>query len=320
MPASNLLHAPATRQLRSLSSTSLLPSVTRVIYGFPRTLAAVPRKEAEGYKTGKFDGLGKSCVQVTTEYQFASQTRLLQFPQFGLVQKRFHGSVASVGGSPFSVPDFSDTVTHPGSVSASANANKPFTYFVVGATGVLGGMAAKSTAMNFLSSLSASGDVLALAQVEIDLSSIPEAKSVVMKWRGKPVFIRHRTAEEIESAQAVDVSSLRDPQTDADRTKKPEWIVMMGVCTHLGCVPVADAGDYGGWYCPCQYRKHGVPFHSPPVVAPITTSAAASERAPPRSTSRSQSTSLSTTTPCSSANLDAGGNRSLAKLTIGYIG
>ncbi len=70
------------------------------------------------------------------------------------------------------------------------------------------------------------------------------------QWRGKPVFIRHRTADEIAEANAVDVKSLRDPQTDAERTQKPEWLVMLGVCTHLGCVPIGEAGDYGGWYCP----------------------------------------------------------------------
>lgn len=72
---------------------------------------------------------------------------------------------------------------------------------------------------------------------------------VIIKWRGKPVFIRHRTAEEIEEANAVNVQSLRDPQTDEERVKKPEWLVMLGICTHLGCVPIGEAGDFGGWVC-----------------------------------------------------------------------
>jgi len=195
---------------------------------------------------------------------------MFEAPNFSLVQKRFHGSIATVGGNPFKTPDFSDSLQHP-KASGEIASNKPFTYFVVGATGVLTGMAAKSTAMNFLSTLSASGDVLALAQVEVDLASIPEGKSVVIKWRGKPVFIRHRTQDEIQQAQAVDVSQLRDPQTDADRTKKPEWIVMMGVCTHLGCVPVADSGDFGGWYCPCQYENdHSLQLLMRILVARIT--------------------------------------------------
>jgi ubiquinol-cytochrome c reductase iron-sulfur subunit len=80
---------------------------------------------------------------------------------------------------------------------------------------------------------------------------------VTIKWRGKPVFIRHRTAEEISEADAVPLSDLRDPQTDAERATKPEWLVIVGVCTHLGCVPLGTAatearGDYGGWFCPCH--------------------------------------------------------------------
>lgn len=136
--------------------------------------------------------------------------------------------------------------------STSPEDSQTFTYLMVGGAGVVGAMAAKSTVMNFLSSLSASGDVLAMAQVEMDLSSIPEGKSVVIKWRGKPIFIRHRTPAEIEAANKTDISKLRDPQADSDRVQKPEWLVMLGICTHLGCVPNSDSGDYGGWYCPCQ--------------------------------------------------------------------
>jgi len=123
---------------------------------------------------------------------------------------------------------------------------------MVGTAGVFTAMAAKATVLDFLSSLSAAGDTMALAQTEVDLAAIPEGKNVVIKWRGKPVFIRHRTVEEIQQASAVDLAELRDPQTDAERTKKPEWLVMLGICSHLGCVPLGEAGDYNGWYCPCQ--------------------------------------------------------------------
>lgn len=235
------------------SSTQLIPSVFhRIVDKFPEAEAVVLATETPLWKTQQLLQLAKPCLDTSNSPSFSNTIHLFQQPVFGLIQKRFHGNVATIGGNPFSTPDFSETRSQPSNLGDQASPNKPFTYFVVGATGVLGGMAAKSTAMNFLSSLSASGDVLALAQVEIDLATIPLGKSVVIKWRGKPVFIRHRTPEEIEEAQAVDVSSLRDPQTDADRTMKPEWIVMMGVCTHLGCVPVADSGDFGGWYCPCQ--------------------------------------------------------------------
>ena len=102
--------------------------------------------------------------------------------------------------------------------------------------------------------MSASADVLALAKVEVELASIPEGKNVIVKWRGKPVFIRHRTQQEVDEARQVDWKSLRDPQSDDVRVKKPEWLVMLGVCTHLGCVPIGESGDFGGWlvfFCFC---------------------------------------------------------------------
>ena len=86
--------------------------------------------------------------------------------------------------------------------------------------------------------MSASADVLALASLEVDLASVLPGTSITVKWRGKPVFIRRRTESEISQALAVDVKSLRDPQTDGERVVKPEWLVVLGICTHLGCVPV----------------------------------------------------------------------------------
>lgn len=100
--------------------------------------------------------------------------------------------------------------------------------------------------------MSASADVLALAKIEINLNEIPEGKSVTFKWRGKPLFIRHRTAEEIATEQSVALGTLRDAQHDNERVQKPQWLVVLGVCTHLGCVPIANAGEFGGYYCPCH--------------------------------------------------------------------
>ena len=94
--------------------------------------------------------------------------------------------------------------------------------------------AAKTVVNEFVSSLSASADVLALAKIEIKLGDIPEGKNVTFKWRGKPLFVRHRTAEEIEAEQGVDLSQLRHQETDAERVKNPEWLVLLGICTHLG--------------------------------------------------------------------------------------
>lgn len=131
--------------------------------------------------------------------------------------------------------------------ASSPSANRALSYFVVGSMGVLSASVAKSSVTEFLGTMSASADVLALAKAEVELASIPEGKNVIIKWRGKPVFIRHRTQSEVEEARQVDWKGLRDPQPDEARVKKPEWLVMLGVCTHLGCVPIGESGDFGGW-------------------------------------------------------------------------
>ncbi|XP_041979682.1 cytochrome b-c1 complex subunit Rieske, mitochondrial [Aricia agestis] len=134
----------------------------------------------------------------------------------------------------------------------NVDARQSFTYLIAGAGSVAGAYAAKSVVTQFVSSMSAAADVLALAKIEVNLADIPEGKSVTFKWRGKPLFIRHRTANEIATEKAVPVDQLRDPQTDDQRVKDPKWLVVIGVCTHLGCVPVANSGDFGGYYCPCH--------------------------------------------------------------------
>ncbi|KAF2733643.1 ubiquinol-cytochrome c reductase iron-sulfur subunit [Polyplosphaeria fusca] len=136
--------------------------------------------------------------------------------------------------------------------------NRVFSYFMVGTMGALASLGAKNTVQDFLVNMSASADVLAQAKVEIDLAAIPEGKNVIIKWRGKPVFIRHRTEDEIQEAEDTKWESLRDPQSDADRVQKPEWLIMLGVCTHLGCVPIGEAGDYGGWFCPCHGSHYDI--------------------------------------------------------------
>ncbi|KAK8390926.1 hypothetical protein O3P69_016937 [Scylla paramamosain] len=156
------------------------------------------------------------------------------------------------------VPDFSDyrrddvKDSRAKSSVESASSRRSFTYMVVGGGVVTGLYTAKSIVTQFVSSMSASADVLALAKIEIKLDDIPEGKSVTFKWRGKPLFVKHRTDEEIETETSVDVGSLRDPEADSVRCQDPKWLVVVGVCTHLGCVPIADAGDFGGYYCPCH--------------------------------------------------------------------
>jgi ubiquinol-cytochrome c reductase iron-sulfur subunit len=155
------------------------------------------------------------------------------------------------------VPDFSyyrrsATKDPTSSNKASSEGRQGFSYVMAGGLGVLGAYSAKSVVNQFVSSWSASQDVLALAKIEIKLADIPEGKNMTFKWRGKPLFIRHRTAEEIAQCRAVDPASLRDPQADEERVKDAEWLVILGVCTHLGCVPIANAGEFGGYYCPCH--------------------------------------------------------------------
>lgn len=103
-------------------------------------------------------------------------------------------------------------------------------------------------------SLNPSADVLALSSIEVDLSNIKPGQTVTVKWRGKPVFIKNRTLKEIEEARQVELSELKDPQTDQERVKTghEQWLITIGVCTHLGCVPLANQGEYDGWFCPCH--------------------------------------------------------------------
>src|SRR3546814_14309776 len=102
-----------------------------------------------------------------------------------------------------------------------------------------------------------SAEVLARASTEVDLAPIAEGQRVTVTWRGNPVFIDHRTQQQIQQAEAVDVEELPDPQPDSARVQKPEWLIVIGVCTHLGCVPLGqragqDRGDFRGWLCPCH--------------------------------------------------------------------
>ncbi|KAK3687712.1 Rieske [2Fe-2S] iron-sulfur domain-containing protein [Podospora appendiculata] len=151
------------------------------------------------------------------------------------------------------IPSFGKYVS-----KGSGATNQIISYFMVGTMGAISAAGAKSTVQEFLKNMAASADVLAMAKVEVDLAAIPEGKNVIIKWRGKPVFIRHRTAGEIDEANQVNIASLRDPEADADRVKKPEWLVMVGVCTHLGCVPIGEAGDFGGWFCPCHGSHYDI--------------------------------------------------------------
>lgn len=121
----------------------------------------------------------------------------------------------------------------------------------------LGAVGVVSTIWPFISSLNPAQDTLALSTTEFDMKPIQVGQRLTISWRGKPVFIAHRTAEEIKAARTVDIAALRQPQSDAERVQKPEWLVLVGVCTHLGCIPLGQnqgdpRGQYGGWFCPCH--------------------------------------------------------------------
>jgi len=148
-----------------------------------------------------------------------------------------------------------DHIIPPENVPESVE-RRDFLYLTTGAVAAVG---AGITGWSFIDSMNPAADTLALASTEVNISSIEVGQAILVKWRGKPVFVRRRTAVEIEEAKATDVADLRDPQSDAQRVQagKEEWLVLVGICTHLGCVPLGTKqgeprGDFGGWFCPCH--------------------------------------------------------------------
>jgi len=134
-------------------------------------------------------------------------------------------------------------------------------------TGMAGAVGAVAVAWPFIDQMRPDASTLAMASIEVDVSALEPGMSLTVKWRGKPVFIRNRTPKEVEDANKVDVSELKDPlarnanvaadapATGVDRSAgkdKENWLVMIGVCTHLGCVPLGESGEFGGWFCPCH--------------------------------------------------------------------
>jgi ubiquinol-cytochrome c reductase iron-sulfur subunit len=139
-------------------------------------------------------------------------------------------------------------LAHP---EAHGGSRRDFLYVTAGAVGAVG---VASVAWPLVDQLNPDASVLALASIEFDLSAIEEGQSVTIRWRGLPVFVRHRTAAEIEAARSVPLSELKDPETDEDRTKvgHEQWLIMIANCTHLGCIPEGESGEFGGWRCPCH--------------------------------------------------------------------
>ena len=164
--------------------------------------------------------------------------------------------------------------------------------FIYVATAAAGAITTGAAVWPLIDQMNPSADVQALASIEVDVAEVEPGSQITVKWLGKPVFIRRRTEEEIKLARAVDLGSLPDqmsynankPDSDASDKNRTldeagEWLVMVGVCTHLGCVPLAEAGDFNGWFCPChgshydtagRIRKGPAPKNLPVPTATLT--------------------------------------------------
>ncbi|CCD25819.2 ubiquinol--cytochrome-c reductase catalytic subunit RIP1 NDAI_0G00430 [Naumovozyma dairenensis CBS 421] len=184
-------------------------------------------------------------------------TSLVKSPQqISLPLTRLISSTPNpINKSTYKTPNFDDVLKED---HTNNDKSRSYAYFMVGSLGLLSSAGAKSTVETFISSMSASADVLAMAKIEVNLATIPVGKNVVVKWQGKPVFIRHRTSHEIQEANEISMTDLKDPQTDSDRVQNPEWLIMLGICTHLGCVPIGESGDFGGWFCPCHGSHYDI--------------------------------------------------------------
>ena len=133
--------------------------------------------------------------------------------------------------------------------------------FLILASAAMGGVGVASFIWPFVDSLNPAADTLAGATVDVDLSPIAVGQAITIMWRGKPLFIRRRTPQEIQQVRAVPMTKLIDPEADDKRVKKAEWLIVVGVCTHLGCVPSGqkpsdNKGEYGGWFCPCHGSEY----------------------------------------------------------------
>jgi ubiquinol-cytochrome c reductase iron-sulfur subunit len=124
--------------------------------------------------------------------------------------------------------------------------------FIFTATAAAGAVGVGAAVWPLVDQMNPDASVKALASTEVDISSVKPGQSITVVWRGKPVFIKRRTQDEIDKARSVSLNELKHPEKDEDRAKNSEWLVMLGICTHLGCVPLADKGEYKGWFCPCH--------------------------------------------------------------------
>jgi len=124
--------------------------------------------------------------------------------------------------------------------------------FIFTASYTLGAVGVGAAVWPLIDQMNPDASVKALSSTEVNVSEVQLGQSITVLWRSKPVFIKRRTEEEIAKARQVDLKELKDPEKDEDRAKNPEWLVMVGICTHLGCVPLGNKGEYDGWFCPCH--------------------------------------------------------------------
>lgn len=133
--------------------------------------------------------------------------------------------------------------------------------FLILTSSAIGAVGAAGFVWSLVDSMNPSADVLALSAIDVNIAPVKEGQAITVKWRGMPIFIRHRTKEEIEEANKVNLGDLRDPEADSKRAQKPEWLILVGICTHLGCVPLGqkttdNKGEFGGWFCPCHGSEY----------------------------------------------------------------
>ena len=154
-----------------------------------------------------------------------------------------------------------ETLASSRSYEGSADGARPRRDFLYVATGAVAAVGSAAALWPFIDNMKPAADVLAVSSVEVDLAPIAIGQRVTVKWRGKPVFIDHRPPERIAEARAVDLNELIDPQTDGERVVREEWLIVVGICTHLGCVPLGQrrddpVGNWDGWFCPCHGSQY----------------------------------------------------------------
>jgi ubiquinol-cytochrome c reductase iron-sulfur subunit len=252
------------RAMMSLSWTRLAPRALRRAALLPRSASTAAPRVCTGTpgaapRAAGPAGLSDSRDRYGQARELASKAASASPPTISSAGIIGPGDPASNTGPGALVTGYADDYHNHSHRSAPGDPTKrAFTYMVLGTTKFIAASAARLLVLKLIYTMSASADVLAKGSVEVDLAAIPLGTTATLKWRGKPVFIRHRNDAEIALAAKDDNADLRDPETDLARVQKPEWLIVLGVCTHLGCVPIAGAGDFGGWFCPCHGSHYDV--------------------------------------------------------------